>query len=139
MIHDRLFGSPIVSALKKGLEGATVRHQAIANNIANVSTPGYKRQEVSFEKELWEALQQAGDGHNNVQARQSLAAVSALQSVRPEIGVDKATSVRIDRNTVDIDREMVEMMKNSGKHAQRAELLNRIYGQIKQAIRGQVA
>jgi flagellar basal body rod protein FlgB len=38
-IFDRAFGTPLMAALKKGLEGASIRQEAISNNIANVSTP----------------------------------------------------------------------------------------------------
>ena len=45
-----------INILGKAADGAWARNEAIANNIANVDTPGYKRQDVSFETELQHAL-----------------------------------------------------------------------------------
>lgn len=41
----------------KGLDAATLRGRAIADNFANVTTPGYRRIEVSFEDQLKNALE----------------------------------------------------------------------------------
>lgn len=50
------FSSPMVHALERSLDGFSLRHQAIAQNIANVNTPGYVKQDVSFEQSLVDAL-----------------------------------------------------------------------------------
>ncbi|HON55994.1 MAG TPA: flagellar basal body rod protein FlgB, partial [bacterium] len=42
--------------LHRGLDCSALRQQTIANNIANVNTPFYKRKEVTFEGELHRAL-----------------------------------------------------------------------------------
>ena len=41
-----------VVLLSKLLDLTSTKNKVIANNIANVNTPGYKKSEVSFEKEL---------------------------------------------------------------------------------------
>ena len=43
-------------ALHSALDGLAARQRAIANNIANVQTPGYRATRVSFEESLREAL-----------------------------------------------------------------------------------
>jgi flagellar basal-body rod protein FlgB len=43
-------------ALHSALDGLATRQRAIANNIANVQTPGYRATRVSFEDTLREAL-----------------------------------------------------------------------------------
>jgi len=43
-------------ALSSALHGLNARQQAIANNIANVNTPGYHATKVSFEDSLASAL-----------------------------------------------------------------------------------
>jgi len=137
MVFERLFDIPVVSALKKGLEGAAVRHRAIANNIANVSTPGYKRQVVSFEQELWKALEGSPAGLKTSHPKHVGGGAGAISAVRPALTLDEKSVIRVDENTVNIDQEMVDLAKNSAEYAQRAEILNRLYGQIKAAIRGQ--
>ena len=40
------------AALSSALDGLSARQRAIANNIANVNTPGYTAERVSFEDAL---------------------------------------------------------------------------------------
>ncbi|MDD2998558.1 MAG: flagellar basal body rod protein FlgB, partial [Candidatus Riflebacteria bacterium] len=47
-----LTGTATFNLLRKGLDVAAKRHNVIANNIANVNTPLFKRQIVSFEDEM---------------------------------------------------------------------------------------
>ena len=42
--------------LEKMLDVSSVKHKVIANNIANVNTPGYKKMEVSFADQLEKVL-----------------------------------------------------------------------------------
>ena len=39
---------PTVTMMEKALDVISIRHQATAQNIANINTPGYKRTEVAF-------------------------------------------------------------------------------------------
>ena len=48
-----------INVLDKAADAAWLRNEAIANNIANQDTPGYKRQDVDFESTLKQALQSA--------------------------------------------------------------------------------
>ena len=43
-------------ALHSALDGLAARQRAIANNIANVQTPGYRAERVSFEDSLRQAV-----------------------------------------------------------------------------------
>src|SRR6266545_8068801 len=47
-------------SLEKAIEGASARQQAIAENLANVDTPGYQRVDVDFHQTLRDAM--AADG-----------------------------------------------------------------------------
>lgn len=48
--------------LKKSLDAYALRQKAIASNVANIDTPGYKRLEVSFEEQLRKAQQMHASG-----------------------------------------------------------------------------
>lgn len=78
-------------ALEVGLHGAELRQGVIANNIANVNTPGFKRSDVSFGPELAGALR-FGDA-------------DAVAAVDPTVSVDSGSAMRVDGSNVDIDRE----------------------------------
>ena len=45
-----------VNVLSKAADAAWIRNDVISHNIANVDTPGYKRQDVGFEAQLRQAL-----------------------------------------------------------------------------------
>ena len=51
-----LFTDPVQSALERALDGVALRQRVTAQNIANVMTPGYQAQKVSFEDSLSAAL-----------------------------------------------------------------------------------
>jgi len=51
-----LITSNSMNVMKLGMDGLLQRHEAISSNIANVMTPGYQRQEVSFEGQLNEMM-----------------------------------------------------------------------------------
>jgi flagellar basal-body rod protein FlgB len=53
--------SVTVNALSSALDGLSARQTATANNIANINTPNYKSQVVSFENALAASVQ-AGSG-----------------------------------------------------------------------------
>lgn len=44
--------SPLTAFTEKMLDVTTMRHRVIANNIANLNSPGFKRSEVSFKEAL---------------------------------------------------------------------------------------
>lgn len=99
-------------ALQKALDGASVKHNTIANNIANINTPGYKRKEVSFEKELKAALDK-GNRLRLVRTNQDhIQQYPNLMEIKPNIVENKSQSMRPDQNNVDIDQEMTKMVAN---------------------------
>ena len=55
-----LFDDPSTSAVYEAMQGLWAQQQADANNVANINTPGYKAQDVSFESSLAQAVS-AGD------------------------------------------------------------------------------
>ena len=86
-------------ALEVALHGTEVRGTVLANNLANVNTPGFKRSDVEFGSELASALD----------AGRSPDAVAAVQ---PLVTTDSQTSMRLDGNNVDVDRESTYVAEN---------------------------
>jgi flagellar basal-body rod protein FlgB len=83
--------------LERALTGSSLRQEAIASNIANVNTPGYRRQDVDFQSALQAAWGQGKDG---------------VSRVSPAVGVDASSAVRQDGSSVDIDVEAAAQAKN---------------------------
>lgn len=114
-----LFTEPTYVALCKALDAFSLRHQVIANNIANVSTPGYKAQEVFFQEELRDALKRAEAGT----ASSSNEACEEIKNVKPLVGYDERI-YRLDSNSVDIDVEMAKLADNTLSYNTVAQLVS---------------
>src|SRR5262245_11163433 len=82
------------------LNAATLRHRVIAQNVANVNTPGYRRLEVSFEDALSRHL---SSEPNNID----------VSGIKPEIVQAHGGFDRFDGNNVDVDAEMGSLQKNT--------------------------
>ena len=92
------------SYLRAAMSGLAARQRTIANNVANVDTPGFKATEVRFEDALKNALSRGPSSKTINQTELN-------SSVTRGTLVD-ATSTRADGNNVDIDREM-EMLSEA--------------------------
>lgn len=106
------FGIENIDLLQKGLYAATVRNNVIANNIANVDTPNFKRSEVKFEDTLKEVINGAKLRGYVTNPKHILIGPPTIDSVQPEIIQVNDTTMRLDGNNVDIDAEMSNLAKN---------------------------
>ena len=101
-----------INVLNRAADAAWQRNEAISNNIANVDTPGYKRQDVAFESVLQQAL-----GNNRYQSMDDKVANVNLSRLRGRSYVDYANySYRLDGNNVDIENENVMLAENQLKY-----------------------
>lgn len=105
-------GGPLLQVLHKALDASWIRQQVIANNIANVDTPGYKRWEVSFEKQLQKALAEVGKLPLTRTHPTHLSKAASLEDVQPQVYQVLGSSYRNDGNNVDIDAEMAKQTAN---------------------------
>ncbi|MBI4023676.1 MAG: flagellar basal body rod protein FlgB [Verrucomicrobia bacterium] len=120
-----VFNDPQYQALNAMLNSAMIRHQALASNVANINTPGYHRHDISstFQEELQKAVE-SGDS-------------SRIRALAPQLETDTRTpSYRLDGNNVNLDREMVEIAKNSAQYEISAALLSKKYQSLRLAIGG---
>ena len=101
-----------INVLNRAADAAWQRNEAISNNIANVDTPGYKRQDVAFESVLQQAL-----GNNRYESMDEKVANVNLSRLRGRAYVDYANySYRLDGNNVDIENENVMLAENQLKY-----------------------
>src|ERR1700753_159563 len=99
---DPIFQSDSYQIARKLLHAAALRQEAIASNIANAETPGYRRLDLApdFASQLKASLADGG--------------ANSLDDVTPTLAEDPhARSMRPDGNTVEIEQEMVAMNRNS--------------------------
>ena len=101
-----------INVLNRAADAAWQRNEAISNNIANVDTPGYKRQDVAFESVLQKAL-----GNNQYESMDEKVSNINLSRLRGRAYVDYANySYRLDGNNVDIENENVMLAENQLKY-----------------------
>jgi len=112
--------SSIVDFLEAGIRAENLRQKAIASNIANLETPGYRRIDVKFEELLARAL----DSRGSVKPGE----------IEPQIHQPKQTPVKSNGNDVNLEAEVGEMIKNSLRHKTFIRLLNKKYSQMELAM-----
>jgi flagellar basal-body rod protein FlgB len=102
---------PVLTVLEKGLNASSLRQKVLADNVANVDTPGFKRSDVDFQLALNVALGRCGPALSlkTTVPRHITSGLAENQSI---VQTDRSTSFRNDSNNVDIDREMVNVAEN---------------------------
>ncbi len=123
--------------LERSLDVESSRRKVIANNIANVDVPHFKRSEVNFESELKRAVREREDPSNKLPAILTnekhipFFVERDLRSVQPRVNLDYTTIYRNDGNNVDIEKEMVDASKNMMRYNAFVTALNHNYKMIK--------
>lgn len=110
----------IVDLIDAGIKAETLRQKAIANNIANLETPGYRRIDVKFEELLARCLRSSKEFD--------------ISEVEAQIYQPKQTPVKSNGNDVNLEIEVGQMIKNTLRHKTYIRLLSKKYNQIELAI-----
>lgn len=126
MINTGIFN--YIDVLNKTADAAWLRNEAIVNNLANVDTPGYKRQDVSFESHLARELKNTGS------LDQRVAGVN-IKNLKATTYTDMAGySYRLDGNNVDEDVENVEFASNQIKYNALLDSITSEFKRLKTAM-----
>lgn len=118
-----IIDSTMTAMLSMALDAAGMRQQAIAQNIANVNTPGYRRMAVSFEQRLAALSERAAPG--------SAPSLSDLASSRPHfvaadpVGADSAVA---------LDQEVAQLAETTVHHQALLKALNKHFSLLGTAI-----
>ena len=97
--------------LDKAADASWMRENVITNNIANIDTPGYKRQDVDFESVLQKALVKTKYSSLDKKVRELNQDLGKLTTTSY---TDAANySYRLDRNNVDENTENAELASES--------------------------
>ncbi len=119
-----------INILNKAASASWTKNEIIANNIANVDTPEFKRSDMDFESLLRKAMTQ--DGTNNLDKK---VAQINLSSLKPEIYKDYVElSYRYDGNNVDIDTENAYLADNQIKYYAYLNAINQEFDRIKMVL-----
>jgi flagellar basal-body rod protein FlgB len=145
VMGDSISFSPTIDMLKNAMKGAGETHAAIANNIANVNTPGFQRSDVSFKEALAAAMpsdQAPSDPDELQMVTTDDRMIGSGPSLEPQpfqvtTTVDHSTQMRVDGSNVDIDQEMAKLSINSSYQQTMGSLLQTQYTRLRTAIEEQ--
>jgi flagellar basal-body rod protein FlgB len=136
------FGMP-VDVLSNAMTGASMEHEAVANNIANVNTPNYHRQTVNFKEALAQAQGTPASPDDlalvtNDDRQFAIGAAQPPTPFAPTVEDDTTTAMRTDGSNVDVDQEMAQLSQNSAYGQTMAQLLQVQFTRLREAISEQV-
>lgn len=113
---EQIMNSTNFNYLPRAMTAANIRQEVIANNVANVNTPNFRKSDVNFEDLL--AREIYGDKPPEGQLQmvrthdRHLPHKEIIHHAEPQIIEDETTTMRADKNNVDIDVEMASLAKN---------------------------
>lgn len=114
---------PLLSQLQTFLSVTNRRQTVIAGNMANVDTPGYRTQDVNFEKEMKRAMMSSSDPNT-----------ADTSTVSNQTHAVSGLLERPDGNNVDIDRESLLLSETQLQYQLGTQLLKQRFHQLLTAI-----
>ena len=119
-----------VNVLDKAADASWKRETVLANNIANVNTPGYKRKDLDFEGVLKQELGRCK--HTSLDTKIDNLHMDHLN---PSVYTDLSNySYRLDGNNVDIDVEEVEYASEQLRYQGITAGINNEFNRMKTVI-----
>jgi flagellar basal-body rod protein FlgB len=134
MLGETLFDRSSIPLLVKSLDASMLRSRTIANNIANVNTPGYQRVEVSFEDELRKALDQGKLRGMQTNSKHLPLGKMDISGLSPKVLKPADPTLPSGVNNVDIDMEMAKLAENQIMYDFSAKFLKGKYNKLNAAI-----
>ena len=124
-----------INVLNKAAGASWTKNEIIANNIANVDTPDYKRKDLNFESLLSEALSDTSLHTKNMDKK---VANLKMSSLNPDIYTEYSTlSYRYDGNNVDIDTEQAYLADNQIKYYTLLDSMTHEFNRLKMVLNRQ--
>ena len=133
MFLERLLNSGNTPLLEQQLQFTVRRHELIAENIANISTPGYRQKDLSLEK--FQALLR-----DRLQARRGAPAGSVrFDDIRMDTEHPMRGILFHDGANRSVEHLMSDLSKNAMMHNLAVELLRKQYQSMEAALKERVA
>ncbi len=117
---DNMFSGRLAN-IQSALDRTTKRHSLIADNLANVNTPGFKRKDVDFNVIL--------DGKMNP----GKVRMQQMHDEQAQRASDQ-TSLRLDGNNVDMEREVMSMSETELRYETLTQMTTSYFSELKNAI-----
>jgi flagellar basal-body rod protein FlgB len=126
IVANSLIETPLMRGLERVLDQATLRHQILSTNIANVDTPRYRTRDLpTFAGEIEQAMAESGD--------EVSPALSILTPVAREV---RGLIERPDGNNVSVERESLLLAQNQLRFEVAVAFLKSEFHGLSMAING---
>ncbi len=132
-----MFETRALSLLERSLDAAALRQKVIANNIANVDTPNYKRSDVRFEELLRQELdgkRKSIVGYRTDPRHIPIGRRPAGTASLPQVVTDHSTTFNHNGNNVDIEYEMALLAQNQLRYNLLIDRTNGYFKNLRTAI-----
>jgi len=138
--------SPVVPLLERSAVFAERRHEALAGNIANIDTPGYKSRDLPVDDfkaamaRAAETMHSLPSGGTNFSAGSTSSPLDALQSERlyqPRPAEQFDVTFQ-DGNNRQVERQAIELTRNAMMQRMAVELLAQQFQLLEAVISGRV-
>ena len=142
---DGLTNSDAIPVLERLIQFAGQRHRIITNNIANLSTPGFRPADVSvkeFQDQLGEAIdvrrskRTSGDGQLNLKSNAQIEIAADSMILHPE--PQSQNILFHDENDRNVERIMQGLVENFTAYRTAAQFLRSRFELLNSAIRERV-
>ena len=122
--------------LQKSLDALAVQHNVIANNMANIDTPMFKRSVVSFQDKLRAALNinEPSPLWRTHPKHFPIPQAISLDDFKPDIQTLHDTIGRNDGNNVDLEMEQGILAENNLLYNSLSDMTTRYLANIRHAI-----
>ncbi len=120
-----------IALTEKVLDFLWGRQTVALNNVANVDTPGFKSQYITFEEELDRRLTVA----NKAKKAPKRAVADAINSSQSWLNTTWNESSRLDGNNVDMDQEQVEIVRTAYEYQYMLNSINNDITRLKNAAK----
>lgn len=122
-----------VDVLKTAADASWLREEVLTNNIANVDTPNYKRQDVEFTTYLKSALEQAGTPASTLTQKVNEANLSGITT--RTYTENTTLSYRMDGNNVDMSTENAELAAEQINYNALIDSMNNEFTRMKAVLK----
>ncbi len=135
---EQIVSNKALDVMQRGMGAANLRQEVISHNIANVNTPYFKKSNVVFEELLAKELDLDDTGKMKVvRTHDKHMPVAFRGRAMAKIELDQSSSMRYDKNNVDVDVEMASLAKNSLYFNSLARQVGGQFSQLRNVLSGQ--
>ena len=134
---DALFGKTL-TMLERAMDVRSAHHNRLVSNTVNIDTPGYQAFDTVIDEELARLAPSGSDPDlkRTHPAHLGPAPPGAGGGLSGRTMADSGYERRLDRNTVNLERNMAELQENQIVYSALTQIVSRKFRTLKDAIRG---